>query len=105
MCHLVMSVAGLYKMSLPELTNSAGRPLPGIKESTTHAAPLKEGIQSDSGGHRHMSSSVPRTVLASGRQKAAMKKLKQRMTFSDHSVSWFGGVRKGCGRGISLQGL
>lgn len=34
-----------------------------------------------------MSSSVTRTAFPPGPEKAAMKKLKQRMTFSDHSVS------------------
>ena len=77
---------------MSSLPNSARRPLPGIKENTSLAAPfLREGgVESDSGGRRHVPSSLPRTLFSSERQKAAMKKLKklqQKMTFSDQSVS------------------
>ena len=67
---------------------AAKRPLPQLIEIGTPPAPLSEGSESDAGGRRHMSSSVPRTVFSTEPEKAAMKKLKQKMTFSDHSVSY-----------------
>ena len=63
------------------------RPLPQIVESQSLPARFNDGGESDSGGRRHMSSSVPRTAFTPGAEKAAMKKLKQKMTFSDQSVS------------------
>lgn len=73
---------------MASLTNVTRRPLPELVENAIpEGSPLGEGVESDSGGRCHMSSSVPRTVFPSGPDKAAMKKLKQKMTFSDHSVS------------------
>ena len=67
---------------------SSKRPVPQLAETATPPpAPLSEGSESDAGGRRHVSSSIPRTVFSTGTEKAAMNKLKQKMTFSDHSVS------------------
>ena len=67
---------------------SSKRPLPKIVENKGTPANFNDDGDSDSGGRRHISSSVPRTTLAHGAEKMAMTKIKKKMTFSDHSVSW-----------------
>lgn len=68
------------------------RPLPELTKTTTPTPPpLRDGVGLDPGGRCHTSSSVPRTAVPPGPEKAALRKLKQKMTFSDHSVSMVGG--------------
>lgn len=69
---------------MASLSGKKTRPVPHIIERK--ASPAQD-VNSDSGGRRHVSSSVPRTVYTPRAEKAAMKKLKQKMTFSDQSVS------------------
>ena len=62
------------------------RPLPQIEETKAPLPAFNE--ESDSGGRVRASSTVPRTMFTPQVEKAAMNKLKQKMTFSDLSVSF-----------------
>ncbi len=65
------------------MASSNKRPVPQIVEKK--GSPVLNN-DSDSGGRRHVSSSVPRTAFTPRAEKEALNKLKQKMTFSDYSV-------------------
>ena len=82
-----VSYTVMFKFRPMASLSGSRRPLPELTKTTTPTPPLKDGVGLDSGGRRHTSSSVPRTAVPPGPEKAALRKLKQKMTFSDHSVS------------------
>ena len=65
-------------------SSSTKRPVPQVVENKVSPIPKED---SDSGGRRHVSSSVPRTSFTPRGEKEALNKLKKKMTFSDYSVS------------------
>lgn len=74
---------------MASLSTGSKRPLPQIIENKGSPIHFSDEGGSDSGGRRHMSFSVPRTRFAPSAEEEALKRLKQRMTFSDESVRFF----------------